>query len=53
MAKSFCESCKNWVRTQDMLSERFWYCKKFEECELKYRRLFCNGKYKESKRQKS
>ena len=46
MKKPFCKGCKNWVRTEDYMADRIWYCSLFNEWDLKYRKLFCNGKYK-------
>lgn len=53
MTKPFCKGCKNWVRTEDYMADRIWYCSLFNEWDLKYRKLFCNGKYKTTRQQKT
>ena len=49
MSKSFCSGCKHWVYIQasENNGEGFHYCDIFSKWELKWRKLWCNGKSKE------
>lgn len=49
MTKSFCSGCKHWVYIQASESngKGFHYCDIFSKWELKWRKLWCNGKAKE------
>ena len=50
MSKSFCSGCQYWVLYRDKLyqsgydaSNKFHYCKKYNEYSLKQRKRLCNG----------
>lgn len=49
MSKSFCSGCKFWVyiQTSENNGKGFHYCDIFSKWELKWRKLWCNGKLKE------
>ena len=49
MSVKICKGCIHWVRTEDAMADTIWYCNLFYEWKLKYRILFCNGKYKQLK----
>lgn len=48
MPKSFCSGCKFWEIAEMFDKTTFHYCRKFQEADLKRRRLKCNGKLKET-----
>ena len=49
MAQSFCNGCKFWVFThREYFGDRFKYCSKLVEYDLKKRKEMCGGKYKEN-----
>ena len=50
MTKSFCSGCIHWVYIQasENNGKGFHYCDIFSRWELKWRKLWCNGKAKET-----
>lgn len=51
MSKSFCNGCKHWIfiPSSETRSKGFHFCDIYDRYELKWRKLWCNGKLKEEK----
>lgn len=50
MTKSFCSGCKHWVfipASETNEARGFHFCDLYSKWELKWRKLWCNGKLKE------
>ena len=49
MAKSFCSGCKHWIYipASEANGIGFHFCDIYDKYELKFRKLWCNGKLKE------
>jgi hypothetical protein len=47
--KSFCNGCKHWeyIQACENNGHGFHFCNLFDRYELKWRKLWCNGKLKE------
>lgn len=45
MGRSFCNGCRFWIKYTDLFGTRFWFCARFDVCELSKRRELCNKKF--------